>query len=242
MPTTDGKHVNVKALARSASDYFNYKKQFSIVLMALVVANYEFIYVNIGAEGTACQIENGRLKCLFVFSWNCTGRISDGGVFAGCSFARPMYRDELHLPSPRPLNLRTTPFVILADNAFPLHKHIMKQYSFKNQTAKERIFNYRLFRGRRSVENAFGIASARFRILQRTSEFTSKRASKIVSVVCVLHNFLLSRESCHLYAPIGTHDSLAGTDGSWRRESGESILDAEDLNLIETRCSHRPLL
>ena len=36
----DGKHVNIQAPARSASTYFNYKKSFRIVLLAICNAKY----------------------------------------------------------------------------------------------------------------------------------------------------------------------------------------------------------
>ncbi|XP_076545696.1 uncharacterized protein LOC143305546 [Osmia lignaria lignaria] len=42
----DGKHVVLQAPAHSGSDFYNYKSQFSIVLFALVDADYNFLYVD----------------------------------------------------------------------------------------------------------------------------------------------------------------------------------------------------
>lgn len=193
----DGKHVNIKAPSNSVSDYYNYKKQFSIVLMALCDANYKFIYINVGAKG----------------------RYSDGGVFANCTFAKRLYRHELNLPMPRPLANRTKemPYVIVADDAFPLSENIMKPYGQTNLTLEKRIYNYRVSRARRIIENAFGIASARFRVLRHTAELEPEVVSSIVCAVCVLHNFLLNRTSSTTYAPTGTFDSNIAL-GSWRNE------------------------
>jgi diacylglycerol kinase family enzyme len=66
------------------------------------------------------------------------------------------------------LNLPTTEimegelnFVVVADDAFKLHKNIPNLFS-GNLTHDERIFNYRLSTAKPTVENSFGIVDNRF--------------------------------------------------------------------------------
>ena len=48
----DGKHLRICSLPHSGTFFYNYKKFFSIVLMALVDAHCRFMWVNIGDFGT----------------------------------------------------------------------------------------------------------------------------------------------------------------------------------------------
>ncbi|XP_049514039.1 uncharacterized protein LOC125941816 [Dermacentor silvarum] len=47
----DGKHFAIKCPDRSGSDCFNYKRYYSLVLLAVADASYKFTLVDIGAQG-----------------------------------------------------------------------------------------------------------------------------------------------------------------------------------------------
>lgn len=83
----DGKHIKLQCPPKSGSDYINYKKYFSIVLFALVDADYNFLYANVG----------------------CQGRISDGGVFNNSALCRLLNDNELNIPHKTPLTGRHLP-------------------------------------------------------------------------------------------------------------------------------------
>ena len=136
-----GKHIVIKQPKNSGSYYFNYKGTFSVVLLALVDANYKFIYVDVG----------------------CNGRISDGGVYRNSSLSKAIENCLLGIPSDRTIaeGVEGLPHVMLIDDAFPLTINLMKPYPLRNLLLRYRVFNYRLSRGRRIVENSFGILANR---------------------------------------------------------------------------------
>lgn len=200
----DGKHVIIQAPFNSGSDFYNYKSNFSIVLFALVDADYNFIFVDVG----------------------CQGRISDGGVFKNTKFYKKLESKELGLPEDSliPSLNKTMPYVFLADEAFALTTHIMKPYSgIHEKGTLERIFNYRLSRARRIVENVFGIISAIFRVLRKPILLSPAKSQIIVMAVCCLHNYIRkSRNSRNIYTPPGTFDQEDEqgniVPGNWRQE------------------------
>ncbi|KAF0306643.1 hypothetical protein FJT64_002391 [Amphibalanus amphitrite] len=87
----------------------------------------------------------------------------------------------------------TLPSVIVADEAFPLTVHMMRPYPGRTESrlgAPATIFNYRLSRARRVVENAFGILSQTWRIFRRPLNVNPEHACTIVRTACILHNYV----------------------------------------------------
>ena len=48
----DSKHIAIHAPANCGSTFYNYKKSNSIILMAVVGPNYQFIYIDVGSNGS----------------------------------------------------------------------------------------------------------------------------------------------------------------------------------------------
>lgn len=156
----DGKHVVIKKPKHSGLLYYNYKGSYSIVLMALVDSEYIFRYIDIGA----------------------LGRTSDGGIFQHCSLKKAIDEKSLNLPEI---------FFFVGDDAFPLKPYLLKPYS-RNDSLNEikLVFNYRLSRARRIVENAFGILASRFQIFVKPITLEPNKVDKVIFAAVSLHNWL----------------------------------------------------
>lgn len=146
--------------------------------MAIVNANYEFIMVDVGANG----------------------KVSDEGAFSNTKFHKLLVENKLNIPQPDelPNSEIKQPYVLVGGEAFPLMDNLMKPFSQKNLNEEQIIFNYRLSRARRIVENAFGILASRFRILLREINLNPEKATLIVQACTHLHNFLI-RKKIELY-------------------------------------------
>uniref|UniRef100_A0A3P9HJ23 DDE Tnp4 domain-containing protein n=1 Tax=Oryzias latipes TaxID=8090 RepID=A0A3P9HJ23_ORYLA len=104
----DGKHIFIQTPANSGSLYFNYKGTFSVVLLAVVDADYRFLVVDVGSYGSN----------------------SDGGIFANSVLGKALRDGTLNVPPPSELpgapELGKVNHVIVADEAFPLKPYLLR--------------------------------------------------------------------------------------------------------------------
>lgn len=170
----DGKHIRIKNPPYSGGMFFNYKHYFSIVLQGLVDANYRFITIDVGNYG----------------------KQSDGGTFRYSSLYKCLSTGRLQLPPEQivPEKDMKLPFVIIADDAYPLLPYLIKPFNGNNISEKQHNYNKRLSRTRRVVEHAFGIITSKWRILKTDIECNVDLAAVIVKAICLLHNLIIDRE------------------------------------------------
>lgn len=184
-----------------------------MVLMAIVDAQYQFILCDFGTNG----------------------RVSVGGVLRNTKFFQMLQNNELNIPAEELVtnSSRHLPYVFVADDAFPLRSDIMKPFRQADLTSSEKkIYNYRVSRARRIVENAFGILATRFRIFHTNINLNPKKIESIVMASCELHNYLIKKVP-NLYAPTDCFDreqidngtTLEGYDSS---NSAMEPLDARN--------------
>lgn len=79
------------------------------------------------------------------------------------------------------------PYFMLADDAFALRTYPMKSYSRRGMTDAELTSN-RIFRGRRVMEDAFGILTSRWQALFATLKRIPEVATVVVEASVCLHN------------------------------------------------------
>jgi len=169
----DGKHIAIRKPPNSGSSFFNYKGFYSIVLMALVDADYKFRWVQVGDTGSS----------------------SDAQIWNHCDLREAIDSGVIGIPDPAPLaaDNEPMPYFLIGDDAFAMKTWLMKPYSRRGMDHEETIFNYRLSRARRVVENAFGILANRFRCLLSKMSVNVDNAAIIVRACVCLHNFLRDR-------------------------------------------------
>jgi len=114
----DGKHIRI--INPLGSMYYNYKGYSSVVLMAVAVANYRFVYVDIGSYGKDC----------------------DSTVFKRSSLWISVINNKLEIPietNVTGIENHKLPYFFVGDEAFALHKHLLRPFGGSQLTEKKRI-------------------------------------------------------------------------------------------------------
>ncbi|XP_002162517.3 uncharacterized protein LOC100197499 [Hydra vulgaris] len=193
-----GKHVRIEAPAKSGSSFYNYKGFYSMVLLAICDAKYCFTMVDIAAYG----------------------RDNDAVILNASTFGRAFNKGYFNLPKTSEFDPKVPP-VLVGDDIFALKPWLMKPYPGKNLTVQQRVFNYRLSRARRTIENSFGILAARWRIYRSPIKAKPLKVEHIIKATVCLHNYLRLTDGAH-YIPTGFVDSESHSgiviQGDWRKE------------------------
>lgn len=187
----DGKHVKLQAPINSGSEFFNYKHNFSIILLALADSDYNFLFADIGTHG----------------------RMSDGGVFNDSLLYERIHGNDDNFPESVPLPGRNmpVPYVFVSDAAFALSRRVMKPYpGVPPHGSQKRVFNQQLSRARAVIECTFGIMTSVFRVFEKPMLLQPEKAAIITLTCVILHNFLKrSRTSRNMYMSEGIIDHIS---------------------------------
>ena len=206
----DGKHICMECPRNGGSAFYNYKNFHSRVLMAVCDANYCFTMIDVGGFG----------------------RDNDASILNESEFGQAFekYQSELNIPFPELVENLMLPYVLLGDDIFGLKSWLIKPYNGKCLLEGKRIYNYRHSRARRTIENSFGILSAKWRIFRRPIRAGVDTVEKIIKAAVCLHNYLRQTDTAK-YTPAGFVDSENGDGdiipGNWRntvQNEGSSLM------------------
>lgn len=140
------------------------------------------------------------------------GRENDAAIFNDSELRKGLDEKTFNFPNNH---------VILGDSIFPLKEYLMVPYSRRSSNIRHCVFNYRLSRARRVVENAFGILAWRFRVFMRPIEMKESTVDYIVLAACYLHNWLRSFSPSYITTScVDREDANTGEiiPGQWRNE------------------------
>ncbi|KAG5865131.1 hypothetical protein JTB14_030204 [Gonioctena quinquepunctata] len=142
--------------------------------MAVCDSYYTFVMVDVGTPGSN----------------------NDAPSFRNSKFGEMLLDKTLKIPKKKFLPGTDIPFprFFVADQAFPPHQNIMRPYPGFYLGENKNIFNYRLSRARRTIENTFGILAQRWRRLRNPIIVNVDTCEKIILATIVLHNLIQKGE------------------------------------------------
>eukprot|EP00795_Rhopilema_esculentum_P003867 gene3867-15163_t len=151
-------------------------------------------------------------------------------------FGKRLNAGTLDLPAPSALpgSEQISPYVFVCDEAFQLKENMMRPYprnNFKHGSElsdEKKVYNYRHSQARRISENAFGILSVRWRVVQLKP--IQKNSVTITKACIALHNYLAKTDfqntpKTRYVPPTLVDQELQGdvVPGTWREIQADSI-------------------
>ncbi|XP_043467573.1 protein ALP1-like isoform X1 [Leptopilina heterotoma] len=171
----DGKHIRITKPPNSGSAFFNYKKYYSFVLMAICDAHYRFTWIDVGDYGS----------------------LNDASVFGATGLAQELEEKRLPLPEPEclPGTQSSIPYFLIGDEAFKLRPYMMRPYPRRLvTTSREELFNYCLSSTRMRIEDSLGVLVGKWRVFHKALGFNLSTSVNIVKAAVCLHNCLITSE------------------------------------------------
>ena len=212
-----GKHACIRKPSHTGTLWHNYKGFLSMVLLVICDARYCFSFVDVGEYGSN----------------------SDSGVLKNSNMGRIFDRNQMGVPDSELIEGTNyeLPYFLVGDEIFPLQNWLMCPYSGNTLTNDQRkMFNYRLFRARRIIENSFGILVSHLGVFQTPINATPEKVEKKIHAVA-LHNYLRQTDNAN-YTPVGfvdsENDSGEITEGKWR-----SKIDGNNLKPVNRVLNRR---
>ena len=175
----DGKHAAMECPKNTGSLYQNYMGFFSQVLLAVCDAKNKFIFSDVGQYGST----------------------NDSAVLKNSELGRRLESYSLNIPSEdiadKNYSKDGEPFILsyymVGDEIFQLKDYLMRPYPGARSgkfPIDQAIFNYRLSRARRVIENSFGILVARWRLFHKPIRADKENITSYILAGVALHNYL----------------------------------------------------
>ncbi|KAJ8682660.1 hypothetical protein QAD02_018452 [Eretmocerus hayati] len=170
----DCKHCRIRNPNNAGSIFFNYKHFFSMVLQAVVGADYRFMSIDVGGYEQR----------------------NDGGTFQTSNLCRCLEMGNIRMPAKKPLpdSDIEVPHFFIADQAYPISDNILKNYPGESLSKSKQEFNEQFNKVRRVVECGFGQMTMKFRMLLTPLLQHPATIKLVIKCACLLHNLIKDRE------------------------------------------------
>ena len=163
----DGTHIPIQQPLENSHDFFSYKMKYTLNVQA--ICDYEGNFLDVECK------------------W--PGSVHDAKVFANSHINKLLRDGRLPLVYRELLpGYDKVPALLLADPAYTLLPHCMKEYP-TCKTNEQVLFNNMLRSARNPIESAYGRLKARWQILNKRINLKLQTVPQLIYACFVLHNF-----------------------------------------------------